>query len=206
MRPDSALTDIGLQVGQLLWRCFPALLSALLYLLCLSGPTAAQESVKADPIRIEAAFLRNFARYVIWPAHTFKDAHVPWRICILGDDPFGQVLEKTFEGRTEQGRAFEVFRAGSLDKLPPCQIVFVAYQDAEKRRAVLESLKKRPVLTVGVAHDFLSEGGIIRFRVTERVEMSVNLDQARSASLKIQTKMLEVSREVLENGTVRRLR
>jgi len=49
----------------------------------------------------------------------------------------------------------------------------------------------------------LREGGIIRFQVSDRVEMDVNLDQARSASLKIQTKMLEVAHEVLENGVVR---
>ena len=36
--------------------------------------------------------------------------------------------------------------------------------------------------------------------------MSVNLDQARSASLHIQTKMLEVSHQVLENGVIREMR
>ena len=46
----------------------------------------------------------------------------------------------------------------------------------------------------------MQEGGIIRFQVGDRVEMSINLDQARAVSLLIQTKMLEVSIEVLENG------
>jgi hypothetical protein len=82
----------------------------------------------------------------------------------------------------------------------------VAYQDAARRRAALNGLKNRPVLTVGRAPGFLREGGIIRFQVSDYVEMSVNLDQARSASLKIQTKMLEVTHEVVENGVVRRRR
>ena len=43
-------------------------------------------------------------------------------------------------------------------------------------------------------------------QVENYVEMSVNLDQARSVSLKIQTKMLEVTHEVLENGVVRKQR
>ncbi|GEM_PF-461908 len=206
MRHASAPLSIRQQIGPLLRRYAPAMLLVLFYLYCLASPAIGQEFAKADPIRIEAAILRNFARYVTWPHHAFKDTHLAWRICILGDDPFGQVLEKTFEGRTEQGRSFQVFRAETLEELPPCQIVFIAYQDAAKRRAVLELLKKQPVLTVSAAPDFLQEGGIIRFKVTDRVEMSVNLDQARSSSLKIQTKMLEVSREVLENGIVRRLR
>jgi len=36
--------------------------------------------------------------------------------------------------------------------------------------------------------------------------MSINLDQARAVSLTIQTKMLEVSSEILENGELRRMR
>lgn len=172
----------------------------------LPGAVAGQEFGKANPRNVEAAFLRNFARYVTWPAQTFDGEHSPWLVCILGEDPFGETLERTFQGRTEQGRPFEIYRAGSLAKLPTCQIVFVAYRDAARRRAALAKLKNRPVLTVGDAPEFLHEGGIIRFLVSEHVEMSVNLDQARSASLQIQTKMLEVSFEIVENGSVRRRR
>jgi hypothetical protein len=178
----------------------------LLFLLQLPGSAAGQELETGNPNKVEAAFLRNFARYVTWPADAFADNRSPWRICILGSDPFGEVLEKTFKGRTEQGRPFEIFRAETLDELPPCQIIFVAYKDAAKRRAALAGLKNRPVLTVGDAPGFLREGGIIRFQVSDRVEMGVNLDQARSVSLKIQTKMLEVTHEVVENGTLRRRR
>jgi hypothetical protein len=42
--------------------------------------------------------------------------------------------------------------------------------------------------------------------IGERIEMSINLDQARSVSLTIPAEMLEVSREVVENAAVRRLR
>lgn len=181
-------------------------LFGLLLLSCLPSPAAGREIAKANPSQVEAAFLRNFTHYVTWPAQAFAEDRSPWNICVLGRDPFGEVLEKTFKGRTEKGRPFETFRAEALDKLPSCQIIFVAYKEAAQRRAALTELKNRPVLTVGDAPGFLQEGGIIRFRVEEHVEMSVNLDQARSVSLKIQTKMLEVTHEVLENGVVRKQR
>jgi hypothetical protein len=59
---------------------------------------------------------------------------------------------------------------------------------------------------VSDAPDFLQEGGAIRLDVGDRVELSVNLDQARSLALKVQTKLLEVAREVLDNGSLRRRR
>lgn len=179
---------------------------ALLWMLHLPGLVASQELALANPNRVKAAFLRNFAHYVGWPADAFPNSSTPWHICVLGPDPFGDILETSLRGRTEQGRSFEVFRAETLDQLPSCQMVFLAYKDDTRRRAVLDKLKNKPVLTVGDAPEFLREGGTIRFEVDDRVRLSINLDQARIAALTIQTRMLEVSSEVLDNGVVRRMR
>lgn len=178
----------------------------VLSLIQMPGFAVGEGFVTENPYKVEAAFLRNFSRYVTWPGNAFAGPGSPWRIGILGRDPFGNILEKTIKGRVEQGRPFEIFRADTLDELPECNIVFVAYRDAARRRAALAQFKGRPVLTVGEAADFLQEGGIIRLEVADRVKMSINLDRARSASLTIQTKMLEVSDQVVENGVVRRLR
>lgn len=192
----------GFRAGRRRWGCLLGLLLGL----CLSSYVSGDGLVSRDPNKVKAAFLRNFAHYVTWPEPAFPDAEAAWSIGVLGDDPFGDVLEKTFEGRTEQGRPFDIYRADSLEKLPRCQILFIGYKSVERRRATLAELVDRPVLTVGDAPEFLKEGGIIQFRVGKHVEMSINLDQARAASLKVQTPMLEVSREVLEGGSIQKLR
>ena len=159
-----------------------------------------------NPFKVKAAFLRNFAHYVNWPNEVFSNSASPWCIGILGPDPFGEMLETVLAGRTEKGRGFTILRANRPEELGGCQIVYIAYADASARRAALRVLKDKPILTVGDAPDFLTEGGIIRFQVGERVSMSINLDQARAVLLEIQTQMLEVSSEILENGMIRNLR
>jgi hypothetical protein len=181
-------------------------MTILLSFLSLAATVASQESMVENPNRIKAAFLRNFAHYVTWPAQAFPDSQTPWHIGILGEDPLGEIVEATVKGRTEQGRPFKVFRANTPEELPPCQIIFIAYQDPAKRRAALDKLKGKSVLTVADAPEFLREGGIIRFQVEDRVRMSINLDQARAASLTIPTRMLEVSSAIQENGVVRQTR
>ena len=184
------------------WLAAASLLAALLW----QGSTAAQDRAAENPARVEAAFLRNFARYVSWPTRAFASEQSPWFVCLLGRNEFDSALEATFLGRTEHGRAFEVVRAARLDQLPACQIVFVDLPVATERRAALAELRKLPVLTVGRAPEFLEEGGVIRLLAGERIEMSINLDQARAAALTIPSKMLEISREIVENGTLRRWR
>jgi hypothetical protein len=164
------------------------------------------QPAEADASAIEAAMLRNFARYVAWPSSAFPTDHSPWQLCVLGPDPFGSLLERTVGGRIEQGRSFSVVRASDPAALTACHIVFISATEARTRRAALTAWKGLPILTVSNAPDFLQEGGAIRFDVGDRVELSVNLDQARSLALKVQTKLLEVAREVLDNGSVRRRR
>jgi hypothetical protein len=178
----------------------------ILLLISLPAGGASQEPVTQNPYKVEAAFIRNFAHYVTWPPQAFPEDRNVWHICVLGPDPFGEVLDATLKDRTEQGMPFDVFRAHRLDDLPSCHILFIAFKDARKRRAALRALKEKPVLTVSEATDFLEEGGVIRFKVDRRVSMGINLDQSRQVLLGIQTKMLEVSHVILENGKVRHVR
>lgn len=181
----------------------------LLILLAVTGLpcfAAAEGHMRANAAKVEAAFLRNFAHYITWPEQAFASDQSPWRVCVLGSDPFGDVLDDSFRGRTEQGRAFEIVRSDTPADIASCQIAFVAYRGSASRRTALAELKNRPILTVGDAPEFLQEGGMIRFQVSDHVEFGINLDRARSVSLKIQTRMLEVAHEVVENGVARRRR
>ena len=182
--------------------------SALGLVLALHGVAAAQadDAAAEQRSRVEAAFLRNFARYVGWPPSAFAGERSPWQVCILGADRFGDSLDRTLQDRTEQGRSFAVLRGTAFEQLAGCQIAYVGYDSAPRRRAALEALRRLPVLTVGHAPDFLQEGGIIRLTASDRIEMSINLDQARAVSLTIPAKMLEVAREVVDQGVARRWR
>lgn len=174
--------------------------------LASGGFAAGHAGERENPNRVKAAFIRNFAHYVKWPTTVFAGPTAPWTIGVVGDADLGEVLKATLRGRAEQGRTFQVHTVDSLTKLPPCHIVIVALEDSRKRRAALSELKDKPVLTIGDAADTLKDGGIIRFQLSDRIQMSVNLDQARAVALVIPTEMLEVSTEVLEHGVVRRMR
>lgn len=183
-----------------------AALTALGCTIVLAIVQAVPPAPGIDPVRVEAAFLRNFAQYVTWPASAFASATTPWCIGVLGKDALGDELERMLAGRTQSAREFRVLRAETPEALASCHIVFLGYKDPQRRRDALDLLKERPVLTVSEAPDFLHEGGIIRFQLRDRLVMSVNLDRARAVSLSVQTPMLEVSEEVLDSGVLRKVR
>lgn len=175
---------------------------SLLVMLYFPIPTSSQNLGAVNPYKVKAAFLRNFTHYVVWPEKVFSDSHSPWRICVLGRDPFGEILDKTLKGRLEQGRPFSIHRASTLDRLPKCQIIYITYYDSAKRLDALSALKGQAVLTVGEADEFLWEGGMIQLQEKERLKLSINLDQTQSSGLVIPTKLLEVSHQVLRKGSL----
>ncbi len=189
-----------------MWAGRRCLSVALLFMLLMPHHVTSQALSTQNPYKIEAAFLRNFARYVVWPENAFPSSTAPWQIVVLGPDPFGEVLEKTLQNHTEQGRAFRVLRTDNYENLPPCQIIYIAYRDSVQRRTALSLLRGKPVLTVSDAPNFMADGGIIQLTVEDRVRMGINLDQARAALLTIKAKMLEVSSEVLDQGMIREMR
>jgi hypothetical protein len=172
----------------------------------LAGMAGGAEPHSPTPHEIMADYLRVLPAYVDWPTNTFATPEEPWRIGILGTDPFGEALEKSLDDHPVAGRGFEVWHAATLAGLPPCEIIFIAGRDAKEIKKILQELGSRPVLTVSEHDNFPALGGMIQLQGRKPVRMVINLDGARAAGLKIRGRILEVASEVIENGGQRTLK
>jgi hypothetical protein len=142
---------------------------------------------------VKAAFLLKFTDYVEWPAAA-NDAK-DFTIGVLGDDPFGSVLDQSVQGKSTGSRPLRVVRANDIKDLKGCQIVFIVVSEPERLSAVLADLNHDPVLTVGESDAFTRAGGMIRFFTEKnRVRFEVNLEAAEQAALRISSKLLKVAR------------
>ncbi|HKW41966.1 MAG TPA: YfiR family protein [Gemmatimonadales bacterium] len=170
-----------------------ALLTAgfLAALALLAEPGAAAQTPQAPEYRVKAVFLFNFAQFVDWPPETFPDSQAPVVICILGDDPFGAVLDETVQGETLGGRPFEIRRYRRGDEIKRCHILFISQSESDRLEEVFSAIKNRPILTVGDGEGFSLRGGMVRF-VTDksRIRLRINLEAAQAAKLTISSKLL----------------
>ncbi len=121
--------------------------------------------------------------------------HSPVAICILGNDPFGRVLDEMVQGEAVNGRKLIVQRMSQPPAPQACQVLFFEQlgkgccQDSERAGA--------GVLTVGEGEKFLREGGMIAFVIeNRRVRFDINQAAAEKAGLKLSSKLLSVARSV----------
>jgi len=170
----------------------PALVvGAVLSLLVPATPVRAATAVKE--YEIKAVFLFNFAQFVEWPATAFADEASPVVIGVLGEDPFGEALDRAVQNETVKNRKVLVKRFRHLAELKGCHILFVSRSEKARLPQILEALKGQSVLMVGDMPDFTERGGVINFLLrANKVRFEINLRAAEDAELKISTKLIEL--------------
>lgn len=158
---------------------------------------AHSEELSASEYQIKAAFLYNFVQFIEWPASAFKDAHSDFFLCVLGDDPFGTVLERTISGKIVKGRSLAVKQSGRLHDLTDCQLMFISSSERGHLTEILDMLADSSVLTVGDTDQFAYLGGMINLYVAEnKVRFEINPHAAERSGLKISSKLLKLAKIV----------
>ncbi len=162
------------------------------------GIGAAAGAEKPQPSRygeylVKAAFLYNFAKFTEWPSEAYADASAPLMICVLGQDPFGKALD-SLAGKRINGRRVALSRLARVEEAQQCQVVFISESEEERVPAIIGYLADRPVLTVCNAPSCARFKGIIHLRVvSERIRFAIDIDSAKSAGLKLSSKLLALA-------------
>jgi hypothetical protein len=152
--------------------------------------------------QIKAAYLYNFARFVTWPGLTPAPDAGPVTMCVLGEDPFGPVLDAAGTRAETGGRTTTVRRLTGLDGSENCRVLFISASEAPSLDKVIAALRDLSVLTVSDLPDFTRRGGIIQFVIEgNRVRFEVNLTAAETAGLTLSSELLKVA--IAVRGTPR---
>ena len=172
-------------------------------LLVLGVTPAARSQSAADEYEVKAAFLFHFAQFIDWPLSTLDAGDNSLNLCILDDEPRRQELQHTIEGKVVGGRVLHVRPINQPQEFQDCNILFLSRGESRRQAAIFRNLRGMPVLTVGETTTFLSDGGMIRFRLEEgKVRFDINLGAADSSHLKISSRLLLLATSVTRGARV----
>ncbi|HSH38200.1 MAG TPA: YfiR family protein [Chthoniobacterales bacterium] len=169
-------------------RVFTSLIAAL----ALSAQLAS-----ADPsleYQVKAVCVLNAARFVSWPASAFADSDAPLVIGILGDNPFGSILQDAVQGATVRQRRIVVRRVG-LAEAANCHIVFVSRPERDRLPAIFQTIGDSSVLTISEIDRFVENGGTVGLALEHgKIRFEVKQEAASRARLKIESQFLLLAR------------
>lgn len=168
---------------------------------CLAGMQSPQrltaensQSVTLE-YQVKAAYLLNFTKFIDWPPEPPTAEGIrPFTLCIVGEDPFGPVIDQIVQGQKVGERPVVVQRV-ALNINKACQIVYIPSSEKAIKR-LIEDLGAG-VLTVGEGDGFIKEGGMIAFVLEDRrVKFDVNLRATRAAMLTLSSRLLAIAKWV----------
>jgi hypothetical protein len=158
-----------------------------------SGPRAPEYAVKA-------AFLINIAKYADWPEHALPP-DAPIVIAIVGDDPFGPVLETLARDRRVNERRIVIERFSRPQELRPAHVVFVSRSLGESVAQIRSSPGAEYALLVGDS-EYTAGFAAINFSVADnRIVFEVNLSISERTGVKISSKLLHLAQRVTHSSS-----
>jgi len=165
--------------------------------LCFSVLAPSSAAQAAGQGQFEAAYLLNFARYTKWPKEAFSSDVSPIRICLLGAEPFFEIVRKTVGDRTAGNRKVEVEARTSPSGAGECHIFYVGPSYEGVASEVIAEANGSNVLTVAGWAGFAEQGGTAHFYMDDRkVRFAINLGTAQKESLQISSQLLRIAKIV----------
>jgi hypothetical protein len=147
--------------------------------------------------QIKAAFLLNFIRYTTWPESAFEDKDSPLVLQVVGADPFGKVLDKTFEDEKAGGRKIVIRRTLHLPETVEGHLAFCGKLTDEQQESLIKACAKRPILLVGESEGFAQEGACVNFFLQSRkTRFEINIDALGEGELTMSPDVLKLARIV----------
>jgi hypothetical protein len=133
---------------------------------------------------------------VQWPDGAFSSPSSPFNICIVGHDPFGELLDRAVQGQQFGARSIVVRRFREASRDSGCQILYVAGAEASVAETV-KTVSGTPVLTVTDVGRDAKITGIINFVIQDnRVRFEINNSAASENGLVVSSKLLSLATSV----------
>src|SRR3989475_6812865 len=117
-----------------------------LWVVFSGGLVAGAESPAPTMHQVQAAFLFNFAKFVTWPDDAFRRSEDSLIIGVLGEDPFGAVLEETIRDKTVMGKKLAVKRFVRIQDAVKSHILFLSSSEESQLPQILKGLERATVL------------------------------------------------------------
>jgi hypothetical protein len=144
--------------------------------------------------QVKATYLYNFGRFIEWPNKTTAPSGVPFTVCVLGHDPFGQALNAALAGETINGTNTVAAQISKPREAANCRILFISSSEDRQLKQILLALEDISVLTVSDMPEFSQRGGMVQFILDgKKVRFEVNLTPVQHAHLTLSSQLLKVA-------------
>jgi hypothetical protein len=167
----------------------------------LTPPEAVGATGIEKAYRVKLAFLLNFASLIEWPEESFGHSESPFVICHHGGSQTRTLFDTAYVDRMVKRRPIEVRHPSRVGDVLGCHIIMITAERSEQTGGLIAATTGKSTLTIGETEGFALSGGVIGFyNDGSKVRFEINRSAAKSAKLRISSRLLQLARLVSSGG------
>lgn len=148
----------------------------------------------APEYAVKAAYLSKLGLFIQWPESAFASPTSAVVLCVVGQNPFGDTLDKVVEGQRVGEHPLTVRYLKAVTRDSGCDILYVAGPNAQSVSAALGAVQGTGVLTVTDAAIGDHAAGIVDFVVqNNRVQFNIDEQAAAQNGITISSHLLSLA-------------
>lgn len=173
-------------------KSFLVLSLSFLLLIHPAFPKAKAHAENSRAYAIKAGFIYNFTRFIKWPPQSKNDPN--YNICVIGDNPFGSILERLEEKHRFKQNPLKIKLDISKSDFRGCHILFVSFSERFNVEQIVEQTRKFQVLTVGDTEGFADRGIDINLLVVKnKVKFEISKNCLESKGFKVSSELYDLA-------------
>ena len=147
---------------------------------------------------IKAEYLERFTRFIEWPADSpASDPKVPFRICVIGKNPFGDYLRNMGEEVRIRGKHVDILEIQNLQRISSCELLFIPASEKFRLQSILEQTDGKAILTVSDSPGFAQMGVLINLYFSDsRIRFEINPDAVKRSGFRFSSLLMALGRLV----------
>ena len=155
----------------------------------------AADSPVALEYKVKAGYLFNFGKFVEWPAASLPASNSVLVIGVLDGSEAFPIIQELLQDKSVNGHPVQVRAVSAVSSETGCHILFVTRSAGRSPGELIVALGGSATLLVGETGGFAEKGGMIGFvREQESFRLTLNLEAAEKAGLKVSSKLARVAR------------
>jgi len=147
----------------------------------------------ASEYALKAALLLKLPRFIYFPD---KDDDTPTVLCLLGENPFGNTLNR-LASASDNGQQLTITPLATTDEASGCHLIFLSQEQMPQLDDTLQTLSAYPAVTVSDGKDFARKGGMVELALNpdgKGLSILVNLKAAQMQNIQFNAQLLRLVR------------
>ena len=146
---------------------------------------------------VKALIIEKFAKYSRWPPQSkLNKANSPFIICIVGSNPFGDIMDRIYSVKKIKGHKVQVKYIKGNQPLQICHILFLANDSGKRIPEVVEFSQKNSILTFSDNKSWVQKGICVNLYITKKqtILFKINEQSLRNNQMQVNSLLLDYGR------------